>query len=228
MKKTPNHIAIIMDGNRRWARQKGLPLAAGHRQGLEKAEEIARYCKNKGIKIMTLYAFSTENWQRPKKEVSFLMRLFTVFLTRKIKTLQKEKVRLLVIGDKKRLPSFLQKSAEKAERLTKNNKDRTLIIAISYGGRLEIAEAVKKIIKEKTPADKINEKQIEKHLYTSGMPNPDLIIRTGGQKRLSNFLVWQSAYSELYFSQKYWPDFTEKDLDEALEDFKNRKRNFGK
>ena len=228
MKKTPKHIGIIMDGNRRWAGERGIASFSGHRKGLLKAKEFAGWCKNRGVKILTLYVFSTENWQRSEKEVSFLMRLFGAFLDKEVKTIQKERVRLLVIGNKEKLPVYLRKKIEKAESLTRDNKDRMLIIALSYGGRAEITEAVKKIIQRKITADKIDINQIERHLYTAGIPDPDLIIRTGGQQRLSNFLIWQSAYTELYFCQKYWPDFTESDLDEALNNFNQRKRNFGK
>jgi undecaprenyl diphosphate synthase len=228
MKNAPKHLGIIMDGNRRWTKEKNFPPFRGHRQGFKKAKEVAKWCKDRGIKILTLYVFSTENWQRSQKEVAFLMRLFGVFLTKELKTLQKEQVKLLVIGNRKSLPAYLKKKIEKAEKLTRNNRDRTLIIAFSYGGRGEIVEAVKKIIREKIPAEKINVGQVEKHLYTAGIPDPDLIIRAGGQQRLSNFLIWQSVYSELYFCRRYWPDFTENDLDEALNDFGRRKRNFGK
>ena len=228
LKKNPKHIAIIMDGNRRWAKENGLVSFKGHRQGLKKLKEVIKWCKDRGIKILTFYAFSTENWQRSKKEVDFLMRLFNTFLTKELKTLEKERIKLIVIGDKNNLPEHLKKKAENAEGLTRKNKNLTLIMAISYGGRAEIAEAVKKIILKKIPVDKIDIRQIEKHLYTAGIPDPDLIIRTGGWQRLSNFLTWQSAYAELCFFEKYWPDFTEKDLDESLEDFSRRKRNFGK
>jgi len=228
MKKTFKHLGVIMDGNRRWAKKNNLPSFKGHQHGLKRAKEMARWCKKRDIKILTFYVFSTENWQRSEKEVSFLMRLFSLFLTKELKTLQQEQAKLLVIGDKKKLPAFLQKKIENAESLTKNNKNRILILAFSYGGRREITEAVRKIIQEKIPPEKINEGQIEKRLYTAGIPDPDMIIRTGGHQRLSNFLTWQSAYSELYFCKKYWPDFTEKDLDEALNDFTGRKRNFGK
>jgi len=228
MKNIPKHLAIIMDGNRRWAKERGLPLFKGHRRGVEKAKEVVEWCRKRGIKTLTLYVFSTENWRRPEKEVAFLMRLFSIFLTRELKTLQKERARLLVVGSRKDLPARLAKKIEEAEGATRKNKNRTLVIALSYGGRSEIVEAVKKIVRKKITADKINSGQIEKHLYTRGLPAPDLIIRTGGQQRLSNFLIWQSAYAELYFCRKYWPDFSEEDLEEALNDFSQRKRNFGK
>lgn len=228
-KNIPYHLAIIMDGNRRWARKRGLPLLEGHRQGLKSAERIGKWCQEKGVKILTLWAFSTENWNRNKKEVNYLMKLFGEALSRrKIEELQKRGIRLQVIGERERLSQHLQNLIKKAEELTKNNKKGILNLAVSYGGRAEILAAVKKIIKNKVPLEKINEKVFEKNLWTGKIPAPDLIIRTSGEMRLSGFLLWQAAYAELYFSEKFWPDFTEKDLDGAFEDYALRQRRFGK
>lgn len=226
----PYHLAIIIDGNRRWARKKGLPVFEGHRQGLKNVKRVGKWCRKKGVKILTLYAFSTENWNRSKAEVNSLMRLLGDALNPRkshLKELHKEGIKLQVIGQKERLSPKLQRLIQKAEDLTKNNKKGVLTLAISYGGRAEILEAVKEIIKKKIPLEKITEKLFTENLWTGKFPPPDLIIRTSGEQRLSGFLLWQSAYSELYFSKKLWPDFSEKDLDKALNDFAHRQRRFG-
>lgn len=225
MDKVPYHLGIIMDGNRRWAKERGLPSFEGHRKGAEKVKQIARHCKARGIKVLTLYAFSTENWDRQKEEVDFLLKLGSYFLDKEIKELHREGARLLVIGQKERLPASLRKKIEKAENLTKGNRDLTLVFAISYGGRTEIVEAVKNIIGN---GASITEEAISENLYTAGLPDPDLIIRTSGEMRTSGFLLWQSAYSEWYFCQKHWPEFSEIDLDEALNEYAKRQRRFGK
>jgi len=226
--KIPYHIGIIMDGNRRWAKEKGLPALEGHRRGYNKLKEVGKWCIRKGVKILTLWAFSTENWNRSKKEVDYLMRLFMNALSnREIGELHKEGIKLQVIGQKERLEKPLQEAIRKAEEKTKNNKKGILNLAISYGGRAEIMEVIKKIIKNKISAEKITEKIIDENLWTVGLPDPDLIIRTSGELRTSGFLIWQAAYSELYFSPKYWPDFTEKDLDAVLADYAHRQRRFG-
>ena len=226
--KIPYHIGIIMDGNRRWAKEKGLPALEGHRRGYNKLKEVGKWCIRKGVKILTLWAFSTENWNRSKKEVDYLMRLFMNALSnREIGELHKEGIKLQVIGQKERLEKPLQEAIRKAEEKTKNNKKGILNLAISYGGRAEIMEVIKKIIKNKISAEKITEKIIDEKLWTVGLPDPDLIIRTSGELRTSGFLIWQAAYSELYFSPKYWPDFTEKDLDAVLADYAHRQRRFG-
>ena len=229
MQKIPFHLGIILDGNRRWAKEKGLPSFEGHRRGLNNVQKIGDYCAKKGIKILTLYTFSTENWKRPKREISYLMKLFAESLGKKnLQELHKKEVKLQIIGQKEKLPQALQERIKEAEKLTKNNKKRILNLAISYGGRIEITQAVKNIIKKKIPVNKITEELINNNLWTTGLPYPDLIVRTGGVKRLSNFLTWQSAYSEFYFTKKFWPEFTEKDLDKALLDFSLRERRFGK
>lgn len=224
MSKTPYHLGIIMDGNRRWAKEKGLPVFQGHTKGLKVLEKIVRHCKKKGIKALTLFAFSTENWQRPKKEVDFLISLIKQALNKDLKRFAQEDIRIKIIGQRERLHE-LQSDMQEIEQATKNNKTMLLNIALSYGGRAEIASALQNIIKKKIPAEKITEKTISENLWTSDL---DLLIRTGKAQRISNFLIWQAAYSELYFSDKYWPDFTEKDLDNALQDFADRQRTKGK
>ncbi len=227
--KIPFHLGIIIDGNRRWAKKRGLPSFEGHRKGLNKVGKIGEWCKKRGVKVLTLYTFSTENWNRSKKEVSYLMDLLSEALNKNnTKKLHQRGIKLQVIGQKERLTKSFQKRIKEAEELTKNNKEGVLNLAISYGGRPEIIQAVKNIIKKKIPVNKITEDLINQNLWTAGLPYPDLIIRTGGAMRLSNFLTWQSAYSEFYFTKKYWPAFTEKDLDEALMDYSRRQRRFGR
>ncbi|OGZ18032.1 MAG: di-trans,poly-cis-decaprenylcistransferase [Candidatus Nealsonbacteria bacterium RBG_13_37_56] len=226
--KIPNHLGIIIDGNRRWAKEKGLSSFHGHKKGLDNVEKIMDYCVKKGVKILTLYVFSVENWNRSKKEINYLMRLFVNNLTKKnIKKFNDKGIRFQTIGQKEKLPKLLQEKIKEIEKATKNNKKSILNLAISYGGRPEIIQAIKNIIKKKIPINKINEEIINQNLWTVGLAYPDFIIRTGGEIRLSNFLTWQSAYSELYFTKKYWPEFTEKDLDKALEEYNKRERRFG-
>ncbi len=227
--KIPFHLGIIIDGNRRWAKKKRLLFFEGHRRGLNNVQKIGDYCAKKRIKILTLYAFSTENWDRSKKEVNYLMKLIGKSLDKKnIKKLHQKNIKLQVIGEKERLSQILQKKIKEAEKLTKNNKKGILNLCISYGGRAEIIHAVKDILKKKIPVNKITESLISKNLWTLNLPEPDFIIRTGGEQRLSNFLTWQSVYSEFYFTKKLWPEFTEEDLDKALLDYSHRQRRFGK
>jgi undecaprenyl diphosphate synthase len=226
--KIPNHLGIILDGNRRWAKERNLSASEGHRRSLEKIKTIIRWCKEKkrgGIKILTLFVFSTENWKREKNEINFLMKLAYKAFIESLKESQKEGIKIKVIGQKEKLPKYLQKKIIQVEKLTKNNKKMILNFALSYGGRAEILEAIKKIIAEKIPLKKITEKIIEKNLWTTDV---DLIIRTGREQRISNFLIWQAAYSEFYFYPKYWPDFNEKDLDKILLNYTKRQRRFGK
>jgi len=228
IKEIPSHLGIIIDGNRRWARERGLPTFEGHRRGLERIKELINWAKKRGVKILTFFVFSTENWKRSKREVDYLMKLLQKGLDdfkKNLKRINQEGIKIKVIGQKEQLPKNLQKTIEEVEGLTKNNKEMVLNFALSYGGRAEIVQAIKNIIKKKIPPEKINEETIKENLWTSDV---DLIIRTGKEQRISNFLIWQAAYSELYFSPKYWPDFTEKDLDEALQDFSHRQRRFGK
>lgn len=225
MSKIPHHVGIIMDGNRRWEREKGLPAFTGHQKGLEVLEKAIEWSKEKKIKTLTIFAFSTENWQRPKKEIGFLMKLVEKALSQDFKKYIKAGVKIKIIGQRENLPKALRVSLKAIEKLTKNNRAMTLNIALSYGGRAEIAEAIKNIIKKKIAPERITEKTISENLWTSDL---DLLIRTGKEQRLSNFLIWQAAYSELHFCNKYWPDFTEKDLDKALEDYASRQRRLGR
>jgi undecaprenyl diphosphate synthase len=230
----PKHIVLFPDGNRRWARAKGLPTLEGHKKGYENLLDFADWCKNKGVKTLTAFGFSTENWNRTEEEVSYLMKLLETGLIKNVekymvdKDWQKLGVQLKIIGQKERLPKSLQEAIARAEEITKNNKEMRLNLAISYGGRWDILNAVKKIIQDKIPENKIDEQLFESYLSTAGLPSPDFIIRAGGEMRMSNFVLWQAAYSELYFCPKFWPDFTEKDLDEALAEFDRRQRRFGK
>jgi undecaprenyl diphosphate synthase len=227
--KAPHHLGIIIDGNRRWAKEKNLPVFEGHRRGLDKIEKIGEYCFEKGVKILTVYAFSTENWKRAEEEVNYLMELFAMALAEnKIKNYKDKGIRMQIIGERNRFSSSLQKLMEKAEEKTKDCQKGIMNLAISYGGRAEITQAVKKIVRENIREEKISEEVIRNNLWTKDMPDPDLIIRTGKEQRLSNFLTWQSAYSELYFSPKYWPDFETKDIDSAFIDFSSRDRRFGR
>ena len=223
MKKIPNHLGIILDGNRRWAKKRNLPVFEGHKKGREVVKKIIKASKNKGIKILTLFVFSTENWKRPKKEVNYIMDLIKTI--KDIREIDKQGIRVVIIGQRERLSKGVQKAIWNIEKITKNNKEMILNIALSYGGRAEIVEAIKNIIKKRIPLEKINENIISKNLWTSDL---DLIIRTGKEKRISNFLIWQAAYSELYFFDKYWPDFTEKDLDKALHEYSPQCRRFGR
>lgn len=224
--KIPSHLGIILDGNRRWAKEHSLPAFEGHRRGLDKVKKAIEWSKDRGIKILTLFAFSTENWNRPKAEINYLMKLSEKWFNKKnIQNMNKEGVRIRVIGQKEKLPKSLQKAIKEVEELTKDNKKMVVNLALSYGGRAEIVEAIKKIIKKKILPDKITEDTIKRNLWTSDV---DLIIRTGKEQRISNFLIWQAAYSELYFYPKYWPDFSEEGLDKALLDYSHRRRRHGK
>lgn len=228
MSNIPKHIGIIMDGNRRWARERGLPTFEGHRRGYDKVKEVGDWCLARDIKILTVFAFSRENWQRSKEEVDYLMNLLQFALTKELNEFSKRGIKLKIIGRREGLPEKVARAADEAEDRTEKNTRGLLQIAINYGGRSEIVDAVKKIIHQGAAKELVDEKLIEENLYTSGLPDPDLIIRTSGEQRLSGFLLWQSAYSELYFCQKYWPDFSEKDLDEALQWYAGRGRRFGK
>ncbi len=227
--KIPNHIVLFPDGNRRWAKQKGLPSLKGHLKGHEKFKDFLRWCQEKGVKIVTVFGFSTENWKRSKKEVNYLMSLFKKGLSEKkeIEKFQKAGIKVKIIGQRKRLSKSLQKVIANIEKITKNNTNLYLNLAVSYGGRWDIIQAIKRIMKEKVPIKKINEDLIESFLSTAGLSAPDLVIRAGGEKRLSNFVLWQSAYSELYFCPKLWPDFSEKDLEKAFQDYAKRQRRYG-
>ena len=228
----PQHIAIIMDGNGRWATNKGFSRDKGHTEGRESAKEMVRTCAKIGIKNLTLFAFSSENWKRPKLEIELLMGLLHNSLITELKELQKNNIRLKTIGDTSKLPLVVRKFLEKVCDQTKNNDLMTLTLALSYGSRDEIINSVKEIadkVKNNIiSVEKIDESLINQHLYTRNLPDVDLMIRTSGEKRISNFLLWQSAYAELYFSDKLWPDFKSEHLLKAIEDYKSRERRFGK
>jgi undecaprenyl diphosphate synthase len=228
----PAHIAIIMDGNGRWARKKGLPRVAGHSKGVESVKDIVKACAEIGVKYLTLYTFSTENWKRPKNEVSTLMRLLLRSLRDEADELNENNIKLTSIGNISALPGEVQKELHDAMNKTKNNKKMILNIALSYSGRWEILEAMKCIAKEienkSIIADDIDEKYISEHLTTKGFPDPDLLIRTSGEFRVSNFLLWQIAYTEFFISDVFWPDFRRKKLYEAIKNFQLRERRFGK
>lgn len=227
----PKHIAIIMDGNRRWARQKGLDPKLGHKEGAKTLEKIVRYANKIGLGYITVYAFSTENWKRTEDEVGALMLLLQNYLDDYSKRADTENIKVKVLGDISALPEGMQKSINKCMERTKNNTGVTFNIALNYGGRDEIVKAVKKISKQvkesKINIEDINEQLISDNLYTAGEPDPDLLIRTSGELRTSNFLPWQIVYSEFVFIEKNWPDFDEKDLDEAIEIYQKRNRKFG-
>lgn len=227
-----NHIAFIMDGNRRWAGQHNLPIAAGHRKGAETLTEIAKAAKDLGIKYMTVYAFSTENWGREKSEVDTLMELLRQYLNKGFKELQENDARIIFIGEKYMLAEDIRQKMEQIEKETADNKSVTLCVALSYGGRQEIVNAARNIAaKVKNGILDINDINIENfadNLYTKDIPDPDLMIRTSGEKRISNYLLWQNAYSEFYFSDTLWPDFSEKELKKIIEDYSKRERRYGK
>jgi undecaprenyl diphosphate synthase len=225
--KVPAHIGIIMDGNGRWAKQQGKPRSAGHRAGVENIRRVLEACVRFGVQVLTIYAFSTENWDRPRAEVNALMGLLAQALRREVPELHKNGVRLRHLGRLDRLPERLQREVLDAIELTKGNDRLTLNVAFSYGGRAEIVDAVKRIIQANTPLESVNEDLISQHLYTAGQPDPDMIIRTGGEFRLSNFLLWQAWYAEYYSTPVYWPDFDEAELYKALQIFSQRKRRYG-
>lgn len=225
--RTIKHLAIILDGNRRWARSKNFPTLQGHRAGYDNIKNICELAFDRGIKMLTVWAFSTENWKRSKKEVDYLMKLLKRAVAKDAKYYQKKDIRIKVIGRMSDLNKDLHKSIKNIEEVTKNCAKGILRIGINYGGRAELVDAIKKIVKSKISADKIDEQTVTNNIYDFGDMNPDLIIRTSGEQRLSGFLLWQSPYSELYFPKVCWPDFSEKDLDEAIDWFNNRKRRFG-
>jgi len=228
MNKVPQHIVLFPDGNRRWAKQRGIISFEGHQQGYRNIIDFAEWCKNRGVKVLTAFGFSTENWNRSKEEVDYLMNLLEMGIIESLEKFQRDEVKVIIMGQRERLPQSLKEAINKVEKETENNKNLHLNLAISYGGQWDILQAVKKIVEEKISPEKIDGKLFESYLSTAGLPLPDLIIRAGGEMRLSNFVLWQAAYSELYFSPKLWPDFTEKDLDLALDEFNNRQRRFGK
>jgi len=230
--KLPKHVAIIMDGNGRWAKQKGKLRIFGHQHGVASVRNVTETAAELGIKYLTLYAFSTENWNRPKAEVAALMELLVGTIHKEVKTLNKNKIRLKAIGNLKSLPKNCYRELMDAIEQTSANDHMTLVLALSYSSKWEIIEAVKqvaeKVKQNKVSSEEINEKLFASHLTTNNIPDPELLIRTSGEQRISNFLLWQIAYSELYFTEKLWPDFQKEDFYEAVLDYQNRERRFGK
>lgn len=228
----PKHIAIIMDGNGRWATSQNLPRLAGHREGIKSVREIVRICGEIGIEYLTLYTFSSENWNRPVKEVSSIMKLLFSTIKKEVQNLHKNNVRLLAIGKLDDLPQKSYQEIMEGINKTKENTGLNLILALSYGSRQELLRAVRRIVDsskiDKIKIDEIDEDMISKELYTSEIPDPDLLIRTGGENRISNFLLWQSAYTEFYMVDVFWPEFREKELINSIEDYQARQRRFGR
>lgn len=229
--QVPNHVAIIMDGNGRWANKRGLPRIAGHRQGLESVRAVVKRCADRGVPYLTLFAFSSENWRRPPTEVSLLMELFTNALENKARRLHENQVRLRVVGDLSRFSSRIRMLVQRAEALTEENRRLNLTIAANYGGRWDIEQACasicRKVVNGELAQDDVTAATIERHLSTRFLPEPDLFIRTGGEQRISNFLLWPLAYTELYFTETLWPEFDDTALDEAIASFGRRQRRFG-
>ncbi len=223
----PRHIAIIMDGNGRWAKKRGFPRVEGHRRGAASLREAVKTCRELGVKYLTVYAFSTENWKRPKEEVGFLMKLLSSAIAKEVDELIKNGVRLRFLGRIWMLPDDLQEKIKAAEAKTEKNSDLNLTIMLSYGGRAEITDAVKCLVKNTRDSDTIDEELIGRYLYTAGMPDPDLLIRTAGEMRISNFMLWQLAYSELWVTDVLWPDFRKEHLLEAIDEYGRRTRKFG-
>lgn len=228
----PHHVGIIMDGNGRWAQKRGLPRAAGHKAGGETLKKILPYLKKRGVKVVTLYAFSSENWARPKEEVDTLIKLFRDYLNGDVSELKKQKARISFIGNRHKFPADIVQKMNELELDTENNNEFHVVLALSYGARDDITETVKQIVGQAVigmiKAEDITPELISKTLSTHHIPNPDLIIRTSGEQRLSNFLLWEAAYSEFYFPKVHWPDFNETEVDKALEVYAYRNRRFGK
>ena len=224
----PKHIAFIMDGNRRWARSHGLPTLEGHRRGYDKLKDAADWCLARGIREMTVFAFSVENWNRTKEEVDYLMNLLHFALTKELGEFNRRGIKLRIIGRREGLPENVVQAVREAEEETKDNQNGTMYIAINYGGRAEIVDAVKRILNDEAKAEEITEEIFRKFLYAPEASDPDFVIRTSGEQRTSGFLLYEAAYSELYFTLKHWPEFSETDLDLALDWYKNRERRFGK
>lgn len=223
----PLHVAIIMDGNGRWAAQRGLPRIEGHRAGTENCRTVVRVFSQYGVRYLTLYAFSTENWKRPRFEVRGLFKIMAEFIEREVKALHKEGVRIRHLGKPDELPQNLQHKLQWAVELTRNNTGMTLNIALNYGGRSEIVYAIQQIIRNNIEPQNVNGELLAHYLYTEDTPDPDLIIRTGGELRVSNFLLWQGAYSEYYFTPTFWPDFNQSEVEKALAAYSRRERRLG-
>lgn len=226
--KKLNHLAVIIDGNRRWAKENNLPKIEGHKVGYKNLKKIAQKAFDKGIKYFSAFVFSTENWGREKGEVSYLMDLVFKVFTQDLKKLHKNGIKIRVIGSRDNLSDKMIKVIDEAEKITSNNQKGTLCLCFNYGGRDEIVQACKKIIKNKIPEKNVTEDSLKKEMYTHDIPDPDMIVRTSGERRLSNFLLWGSAYAELSFVDVYWPDFNEQCLDDVIDDYHNRNRRFGR
>lgn len=228
----PQHIAIIMDGNGRWAKQRHQPRFMGHHAGVKSVENIVKCCVKQGVAVLSLFAFSSENWRRPSKEVSLLMELFGLALKQQVKRLHQNNIRLCIIGDISKFSDSLQKQITQAQQLTQNNTGLIINVAANYGGRWDITQAVQKLTAKvksgEIAPEEITEDSISEGLSTASLPEPDLFIRTGGEQRVSNFLLWQMAYTEFYFTETLWPDFDDKELDKAIRSFCQRERRFGK
>lgn len=224
----PYHIGIIMDGNGRWAQARGMPRIAGHQAGVDNIRRILEHCVRRGVKVLTIYAFSTENWRRPPDEVSGLMRLLGLTIQRQLNELNRNGVRILHSGRMEGINKHLQKQILHALEATKANDRIILNVAFNYGGRAEIVDAVRHIIQDGIAPEALTEEMVSSYMYIGGLPDPDLIIRTGGEWRLSNFLIWQAAYAEYYTTPTYWPDFDETELDKALIEYSHRERRFGR
>ncbi len=223
--KIPRHIAFIMDGNRRWAKERGLPKLVGHQKGAEALKKIINHCGQIGVDVVTVYAFSTENWDRPKEEVDYLMELIVNWIGDYLPEIKEKGIRFRHMGNRDRLPDKVLKSLDAAIEETKDNHKMVFNLALNYGGRDELTRAVEKIART---GEMITEEKVSNNLDSANLPDPDLVIRTSGEMRLSGFLLWQAAYSELYFTKKYWPDFDEEELDKAIEEYNSRQRRFGK
>ena len=223
-----SHIAIIMDGNRRWAKEHLLPSMKGHKKGVDALKKVTRACDDFGVKYLTLYAFSTENWNRKKEEVDFLMDLLATTLKNELKELNENNVKMNFIGNLSQLNDNLQNILNESKEVTKNNTGVVLTVAINYGARDEIVNAIKNIVKDKVDEDEITQELVSNYLYTKNIPDPDLLIRTSGEKRISNYLLWQIAYSEIYITDTYWPEFNKDTLALAIKEFAKRQRRWGK
>ncbi len=227
----PRHVAIIMDGNNRWAKARRLTGVAGHKAGVSAVKAVVETCAREGVEVLTLFAFSSENWRRPKDEVSALMRLFLIALEREVRKLHRNNIRLRIIGDRSAFSPVLREHMDKAEELTRNNTQMTLVIAANYGGHWDITQATRQVVEkvrtgELEPSD-ITDDLIQQHLCIGDLPMPDLLIRTAGEQRISNFLLWHLAYTEFYFSPVFWPDFRQEEMEKALEAYAGRQRRFG-
>jgi undecaprenyl diphosphate synthase len=227
----PRHVAIIMDGNGRWAQSHGLPRIAGHREGIKRVKEIIRFASGLGVKVITLFAFSSENWSRPRREIDALMTMLVGFLRKELRDLDKNNIRFTVIGKDRPLPERVLEEIRSAQAKTRDNTGLSLVLALNYGSRQEIVDAARRFasraIRGEVSPDTLDEESFSDYFYTAGLPDPDLLIRTSGEMRISNFLLWQLSYAELYFAKAYWPDFKAEDFEKAIRVYQKRQRRFG-